>query len=164
MRSDAKLTRRTLLRATAIGGSLLLAGCLGNSGNSTPTESDSENNQSDDVSQESSAFGDWFEDVPNYDSVVDVTDKNTVTVTVGADDGYIFAPPAIRVSPGTTVVWKWSGKGASHNVVESNSTFKSDLSGENGYTFEQMFDEEGTYRYYCEPHRAMGMKGGVLVE
>ncbi len=165
MEPNAKLTRRTVLKTTAVaGGSLLLAGCLGNSGDNNPTEGDPENTETDDVSREPSVFGDWFEDVPNYDSVVDVTDKDTITITVGAESGYTFAPPAIKVSPGTTVVWKWSGKGGSHNVIEANGAFKSDMSVEKGHTFEQPFDEKGAYRYYCEPHKAMGMKGGVLAE
>ncbi|WP_280141188.1 plastocyanin/azurin family copper-binding protein [Halogranum amylolyticum] len=36
--------------------------------------------------------------------------------------------------------------------------------GEKGHTFEQTFDEKGSYRYYCEPHKAIGMEGGAFVE
>lgn len=33
-----------------------------------------------------------------------------------------------------------------------------------GESFEWTFDEPGTYRYYCIPHRADGMEGSVVVE
>ncbi|WP_440008887.1 halocyanin domain-containing protein [Halomicrococcus sp. SG-WS-1] len=167
MQLDAELTRRTVLRTTAIAsGSLLLAGCLGESSESEPAKSDSASSQKDNTSQAASKFGDWFDNVPNYDSIVDETGKSEITVTVGADanNGFTFTPPAIKISTGTTVVWKWSGKGGSHNVVEADGVFESEMSGEKGHTFEHTFDEVGTYRYYCEPHRSTGMKGGILVE
>ncbi|WP_458207796.1 halocyanin domain-containing protein [Haladaptatus sp. NG-SE-30] len=179
MQPKTKLTRRNVLQTTAVaGGSLLLAGCLGSSGANEPTDSESGGDQTDDTTEKSSddssdkssdgssAFGDWFEDVPNYDSVSDETGTDKVTVTVGADanNGFTFAPPAIKVSTGTTVVWEWSGKGGSHNVVDQDGAFESKMVGEKGHTFEHTFSEAGTYKYYCEPHKAMGMKGGILVE
>ena len=33
-----------------------------------------------------------------------------------------------------------------------------------GETFDVRFDAPGRYRYYCEPHRALGMMGEVVVQ
>ena len=73
-----------------------------------------------------------------------------------------FAPAAVRVSPGTTVTWKWVGDGY-HNVVEVDGAFDSGSPGRGG-TFEHTFDGVGVARYYCGPHRSAGMKGAVVVE
>lgn len=32
-----------------------------------------------------------------------------------------------------------------------------------GETFQVRFDAPGTYRYYCAPHRTLGMSGEVVV-
>ena len=114
----------------------------------------------------------WFEDVDNYEGTVDFRGQDEVTVAVGAgDDGVQFDPPAILVDPGTTVVWEWTGAGGTHNVVhepaedEGDPAFESELQEEEGATFEHTFDEveEGILRYYCDPHRSVGMKGAVAV-
>ena len=108
-------------------------------------------------------YGDWFGDVDDYDGFVDRTGTDRTTVKVGADDGLAFAPAAIEVSPGTTVVWTWTGKGGSHNVVERDDAFSSPYHQTEGATFEHTFDEVGAFPYYCQPHRNLGMKGGVTV-
>ncbi|WP_135854194.1 halocyanin domain-containing protein [Halorussus salinus] len=113
-----------------------------------------------------SAFGGWFENVSNYDGVVDKTGNSEVTVEVGAkgnNGNFAFGPAAVRVDPGTTVVWKWTGKGGSHNVVAENGSFESKMTGSSGHTFSQTFEEKGISKYACTPHKAMGMKGAVVV-
>ncbi len=108
----------------------------------------------------------WFEGVSNYDGIVDKTGQSEVTVAVGAagnNGNFAFGPAAVRVDPGTTVIWKWTGKGGSHNVVAEDGSFESKLTGEQGHTFEQTFDEAGITKYACVPHKAMGMKGAVVV-
>ena len=109
----------------------------------------------------------WFKGVSNYEGTRDLRDQSEVTVAVGAQGslGYFkFAPPAIAVSPGTTVRWEWTGKGGPHNVVAQEGTFESgkpvDRKDE---TFEYTFDSPGVFRYYCEPHRGQGMKGAAFV-
>lgn len=119
------------------------------------------------ASSGSGEFGGWFDNVSNFDSVADKTGQGEVTVTVGAEGNngaFAFAPPAIRVSTGTTVVWEWTGKGGQHNVVDQDSAFESKLVTESGHTFSYMFGESGTFRYYCQPHQSLGMKGAVVVE
>jgi len=115
---------------------------------------------------QSGEFDGWFDDVDNYDGVVDRTGQSEVTVEVGVDNGgqpYGFGPPAVRIDPGATVVWEWTGDGGSHNVVAEDGSFESELVGEAGHTFSHTFEEEGVYKYVCIPHEALGMKGAIVV-
>jgi len=115
------------------------------------------------------AYGEWMSDVSNYEATVDYTGQESVTVAVGVgENGVLFDPPAILVDPGTTVTWEWTGEGVPHNVVhepagDGDPAFESELMEETGATFEYTFEEETTFRYYCSPHRALGMKGVVAV-
>jgi halocyanin-like protein len=106
-------------------------------------------------------------DVSNYDGVHDHTGSGEVTVEVGAEanqGAFGFGPAAIQVDPGTTVVWEWNGEGGVHNVAaESGGEFSSELTQEAGFTFEHTFESEGVAQYFCQPHRALGMKGVVVV-
>ena len=113
-------------------------------------------------------YGDWFEDVGNYEGTRDLRGQDEVTVSVGAgENGHLFDPPAILVDPGTTVVWEWTGAGGGHNVVEENGAFDSgEPAAEEGTTFEHTFADAGdgdVFRYVCEPHQSVGMKGAVAV-
>jgi halocyanin-like protein len=99
--------------------------------------------------------------------VADATGQDEVTITVGAQGNggnFGFDPAAVQVDPGTTVVWEWNGEGGQHNVVaEEGGEFESELVAEAGFTFEQTLDSEGVVKYFCQPHRALGMKGVVVV-
>jgi halocyanin-like protein len=120
-------------------------------------------------------YGDWFSDVPYWESseasTVDATGQEEVTVTVGGDvnNGWSFLPAAVYVDPGTTVLWEWTGEGGGHNVVsdsvpEGAEQFSSGSPvGEAGTTYELTFETEGIYTYYCNPHLGNGMKGAVAV-
>ncbi|WP_435069883.1 halocyanin domain-containing protein [Haloplanus sp. C73] len=113
------------------------------------------------------SFGGWMSDVGNYSEVADATGEDEVTITVGAQGNggaFAFDPAAVQVDPGTTVVWEWTGEGGQHNVVaEEGGDFESETSAEAGFTFEQTFDSEGVVKYFCQPHRGLGMKGVVVV-
>ncbi|WP_380674564.1 halocyanin domain-containing protein [Salinigranum sp. GCM10025319] len=108
-------------------------------------------------------LAEWFADVPNYQGVMDWTGVETVRVRVGVGDGFRFGPAAIRVSPGTRVVWEWTGQGGSHNVVDTDATFESPYFAAAGEKFAHTFTEAGTFRYVCAPHLSLGMKGAVVV-
>jgi halocyanin-like protein len=108
----------------------------------------------------------WFENVSNYDGVVDQTGSSEVTIEVGAqgnDGAFAFGPAAVRVDPGTTVVWEWTGDGGTHNVAAEEGSFESELVGEAGHSFEHAFEEAGVYKYACSPHQTIGMKGAIVV-
>jgi len=176
--SDA-VTRRSVVLSTSTLALTALAGCSGGGGGSeggsdgggTATETESEarteNGSDGGGSGEAASFDGWMENVGNYDGVADETGSGAVTVAVGAEGNggaFAFAPPAVRVSTGTTVVWEWTGKGAQHNVAAEGGGFESDMSSEEGFTFEQTFSEAGTFEYVCTPHQTLGMKGVVVVE
>jgi halocyanin-like protein len=146
-RTRSETTRRDLLKGAAAA----TAAVAGPSGTATASEA---------------GLDSWFEGVSNYDGVVDATGTSEVTIEVGAegnDGAFAFGPAAVRVDPGTTVVWEWTGDGGSHNVAAESGDFESKMASEAGHTFEQTFDEEGIHKYACTPHKPMGMKGAVVV-
>lgn len=116
-----------------------------------------------------SAVDEYLTDTSNYDgTIADRTGRDRVRVEVGAQGnggGFAYGPPAIRVDTGTTVVWEWTGSGGLHNVVAEDGTFNSgDPVSGSGETFRYTVEEAGTYLYFCDPHKALGMKGAVVVE
>ncbi len=145
-RGGQNLRRRAVLSIGA-GTLAALAGCSGGGSTPTPTAS----------------YDDWFEGVDNFETEVDRTGRDETEVSVGADDGLAYAPAAVRVDPGTTVRWVWTGNGGGHNVVAEDGSFQSELFDEEEATFEHEFTAAGITRYYCAPHRTLGMKGGVRV-
>lgn len=150
--------RRTILRLMAgvtIGG---LAGCVGSGGGT------------DRFVEDEPDYGDWFDDANGYEGTVDGRGKDRITVMVGAGEDHIaFEPAAVMVDRGTTVVWEWTGEGGTHNVAHEPQTrnedpiFLSDPAREAGTTFEWTLDDSGIYRYVCQPHRLVGMKGAITV-
>ena len=67
-----------------------------------------------------------------------------------------FDPEAIQVTAGDTVTWQWQGQN-DHNVVADG--FESPV--QNSGSFEQRFENPGTYQYRCTLHG--GMQGTVVV-
>jgi halocyanin-like protein len=107
----------------------------------------------------------WFEKTDGADEVVDATGRSKVTVEVGASGNggaFAFAPAAVRVDPGTTVIWTWTGKGGGHNVVSEDGAFESETRSSADATFEWTPESTGVIRYACTPHRALGMRGAVV--
>jgi halocyanin-like protein len=145
----------------------------------TPTESDDETTTAEPTptTAESTAtdtptatpgpYDGYLDDVANFDgSPADRTGQDTVTVRVGAQGNggtFAFSPPAVRVDPGTTVRWEWTGQGGSHSVTAEDGSFDSGLASSAGVNFERTFDSAGAAKYFCQPHRSIGMKGVVEV-
>ena len=116
------------------------------------------------------AYDGWMDGVSNYEETLDYTGREAVTVAVGAgENNRRFDPPAVLVDPGTTVTWEWTGEGGQHSVVhqpegeDGDPAFESELTEEEGATFERTLEEETAFRYYCDSHRAAGMKAVVAV-
>ena len=90
-------------------------------GTATGTEAETTGTGTTTGSGSSQAVGDWLAETDNYGrSVTDMTGSGSVEVAVGAEGNggnFAFEPAAIRVSPGTTVNWTWTGNGGAHNVV-----------------------------------------------
>ena len=99
----------------------------------------------------------------NAPETVDATGEERVAVAVGAAGGFSFAPAALRIDVGTTVVWEWTGVGGSHNVIDRGGAFESGLAAAEGHTFEHEFSTPGTYEYVCTPHQTRDMEGTVEV-
>lgn len=159
------LRRRSLLKGVGTAAiTTTLAGCGGSSDSGGGDDTSSDDSGSQFLASEPNYDG-WFEDVDNYDRTRDLTGQNSVTISVGAgENGLLFNPPAVAVSPNTTVVWEWTGKGSTHNVAGENREFESETVVEEGHTYEQTFSETGVIKYYCTPHRSLGMKGAIVVQ
>jgi len=151
--SEPTVTRRSLLRASAGAGAAAAgASALGGT-----------------AAAQDAGVDEWLSAVSNYDGVADETGSDEVTVEVGvqANDGpYGFGPAAVRVDPGTTVNFEWVSD--THNVVVESQPEDADWSGDEeinneGYSYSHTFETEGVYLYFCQPHRAMEMKGAVVV-
>ncbi|MFB6164976.1 MAG: plastocyanin/azurin family copper-binding protein [Haloarculaceae archaeon] len=89
---------------------------------------------------------------------------------------YYFDPIGLHVQPGETVTWKIaSGSHSTTAYAESNpqasvrripqdaEAWDSGILTDPGATFEQKFTVEGTYDYYCIPHKTLGMVGRLVV-
>jgi halocyanin-like protein len=148
-------TRRDVLRGGATAGATVLGAGVG----------------SGTVAAQTDDYGGWLSDVDNYDgTTVDATGQDAVEIEVGAQGNggpFAFAPPAVRVSPGTTVTFNWTSN--THNVLIEEQPGDASWEGHSpientGFTLEHTFEVEGVYKYYCEPHLSLGMKGVVVVE
>ncbi|ELZ39573.1 halocyanin domain-containing protein [Halorubrum tebenquichense] len=170
-----KLSRRRYLAGTGAALTIgTLAGCSGGGDGgdgSDGSDGDDGMDGSDggDGGDVPSEIDDYLADANQYDgSIEDLTGQDEVTIEVGTGDvGYGFSPAAIRIDSGTTVVWEWTGNGGGHNVAsveDSESDFDNgEIIGEEGYTFEQSFDNTGIQLYECTPHSANGMLGAIEV-
>jgi plastocyanin len=134
------MRRRTVLRAAgglATAGVATIAGCGGGDGEPTATP----------------------------DNPVDMVTKGGT---------YYFDPVGLYVEPGDTVTFRIdSGDHSATAYVESNpaSDVRRIPEGADGWNsdtlrrgrFEHTFETEGTYDYYCIPHKAAGMVGRIVV-
>ncbi|MFB6281886.1 MAG: halocyanin domain-containing protein [Haloferacaceae archaeon] len=167
------IDRRTLLRTGAIAAAGLFAGCSGGGGGEGTTAAETESGGGGDGDgggggDVPAAVSDFLADAGNFDgSVADRTGQSEVTVEVGAQGNggnFAFAPPAVRVDAGTTVVWEWTGQGGQHNVVaREGAGFESELVSEAGHTFSWTAEGDGPVTYVCVPHESLGMKGAVVI-
>ena len=75
-----------------------------------------------------------------------------------------FSPVDLTIPVGSKVVWTNKGQ-RSHTVTADDGSFKSDTL-KNGDVFEHVFDQAGTFLYYCEFHggpNGQGMAAAVSV-
>lgn len=89
----------------------------------------------------------------------------------GDDDGiteititnFAFSAPTVTIARGQTVRWR-NTTGSFHTVTpDGHQVFVERQTNAQGQTFETRFDAPGRYRYYCVPHRALGMTGEIVV-
>lgn len=92
------------------------------------------------------------EPIDNGDGVTEVTISN-----------FAFAAPTVTIARGTTVRWR-NTTGSFHTVTpDGHLAFVERQTNAAGQAFETRFDTPGRYRYYCVPHRALGMTGEIVV-
>jgi len=163
--------RRRVLRGTAVGVAVALAGCA-SGGDGGPTLPGSDYPAVDEWLTETTVGG----SDDTYDGrIADQRGQDGIDVAVGSEGNgafFAFDPSAVAVSPGTTMTWRWTGDGGAHNVEaepdeqigESDYEFSSgEAVDSDEATFEQTLDTEGVALYHCEPHLSSGMKGAVVV-
>jgi plastocyanin len=80
---------------------------------------------------------------------------NAVTIS-----NFSFAPPSITIGPGQTVTWT-NKDSTTHTVTEDKGAWDSKNLAV-GATFQQKFDQAGTFTYHCNIHSSM--KGTVVVK
>lgn len=101
--------------------------------------------------------------------------SNTVAMVTDGDQ-YYFDPIGLYVDPGGSVTWEnQAGSHSSTAYVEGNPQaevrrvpedaegWNSETLSEEGATFSHTFEVEGTYDYYCVPHKSLGMVGRIVV-
>ncbi len=75
-----------------------------------------------------------------------------------------FSPNILQIEPGDTVSFTPADKG--HNSVSDKNMLPEGAEGWKGKVSDPIdvtFDMEGTYGYFCLPHRSLGMVGLILV-
>lgn len=83
-------------------------------------------------------------------------------VTDGSD--YFFDPVGLHVEPGSSVTFQ--NVSGTHNSVSYPDRIPSDAAEWNtpiGETADHTFEVPGTYDYYCQPHKSLGMVGRIVV-
>ena len=88
---------------------------------------------------------------------------------------YIFDPIGLHVKPGDTVRWvnvsgthsatayaEGNGGASERRIPEGAELWNSEIFTQAGATFEYTFEEEGTYDYFCIPHKTLGMVGRIV--
>lgn len=91
----------------------------------------------------------------------EVVDNGDVTEVVIRN--FSFSAPTITIDRGTAVRWR-NTTGTFHTVTpDGHQAFSKRQTSSAGETFETRFDAPGTYRYFCEPHRSLGMTGEIIV-
>lgn len=174
-RPPAVSRRRVIGAIAGTGIGVALAGCGGNGGDGNGDGATLAGDDYPDLDR-------WLTETDvgaaddTYDGTIqDARERSSITVDVGSEGNggfYAFGPSAVAIAPGTTVTWEWTGEGELHNVEAepddqigaSDYEFSSgDPVAEAGTTFEQSFPDTGLALYHCEPHLALGMKGGIVV-
>ena len=102
------------------------------------------------------------------------TTTRIAMLTDGSD--YLFDPIGLFVEPGTTVTWVIESDVHSttaytaenpgsevRRIPDDADGWNSGTLSEEGAEFSHTFEVEGTYDYYCIPHKSLGMVGRLVV-
>ena len=89
------------------------------------------------------------------------TGDGDVTEVVISD--FAFSAASITIDRGQTVRWRNATRNFHTVTPDGHEVFAQRETITEGQTFESRFDTPGRYRYYCEPHRGLGMTGEIIV-
>ena len=170
-------SRRRFIRLLTAAGLGSLAGCGDTATSGTSERPTTDTVTTTDKKVPKSIYEFLVEDYrgpDNYDGLEDYTGEKEVEILVGAEGNgghYAFDPPAIHIDDGTTVTWRWTGKGGGHQVQGTHdSFFESSLTAEKGHTFTREFkleppnDHTGLYSYRCSEHdTSKGERAAIVV-
>jgi plastocyanin len=175
------MKRRTFVTAA---GSLTTGGLVALSGCNAPTDGGGNG----DENGEEQADGDETETTTTTEDEGTTTEEtgseetttegggDTVQVRMVTEDGeYYFDPIGLSVEPGTTVEWvneagahsatayaEGNGGAEVDRIPEAAEPWNSETLTDEGATFTHTFEVEGTYDYFCIPHKSLGMVGRVV--
>lgn len=172
---------------------LLLSGCGSSSQAESPTTQTTPTEQPSEPSEEMTSEPEETTE-PSEEAATPKTEETEVatkgeqetsvegelhTVKMGSDSGQlIFVPEKLEIEPGDTVKWVMN-KVPPHNVIfEGDHIPKADkalakeishqkLLSTPGASYKTTFSEDmpsGVYPYYCQPHRAAGMAGEIIIK
>ncbi|WP_276300786.1 plastocyanin/azurin family copper-binding protein [Halorussus lipolyticus] len=91
-------------------------------------------------------------------------------VIVGPGGSLVFEPADLEITPGTTVNFVWESD--NHNIVPDGQPDGADWQGteggasktyDTGHEYSYTFETEGTFEYFCQPHKTAGMVGSITV-
>lgn len=77
---------------------------------------------------------------------------------------FAFSPAEVRVDAGTTVRWRNTTSTFHTATPDGHGAWSEWQTSGTGETFQVRFDQPGVFDYYCLPHRALGMRGSVIVQ
>ena len=101
---------------------------------------------------------------PTLTPIVSPTSAPTTTPTTAHANvdisGFAFVPQTLTVSVGTTVTWT-NNDSSSHTITSNDNLFESGTMSK-GASFNQTFNQKGTFNYRCSIHPSM--TGKIIVE
>jgi plastocyanin len=175
------MERRTFIRAVSVGatgGLAGLSGCSAPGGNGEETTEPEDEAGEDGTTTETTT-----EDRTTTEG--DETEAGETTTGEGGgteqiqmiteDSEYYYDPIGLFVEPGTTV--EWVNEAGSHSstaysegnggaevtrIPDDAEPWNSEILSEEGGTFSYTFEVEGTYDYFCIPHKTLAMVGRVV--
>ena len=181
------MKRRTFVTAAGsltTGGLVALSGCNAPSdGEGNGEEEGGDENGGDTTTETTEEAGTGEDTTPEETTPEETTAEGTATedgeaqqvrmVTDG--DQYYFDPIGLAVEPGTTVEWvnesgahsstayaEGNGGAEVRRIPEDAEAWNSETLTDEGATFTYTFEEEGTYDYFCIPHKTLEMVGRVV--
>ena len=96
--------------------------------------------------------------------VVSADNATNATIVTVDSTNLRFSPSTVTITEGDTIRFFWDGQLLPHNAVEENGTFDSgDTQRDQDYSFLFTAGLNGTFDYFCEPHRSVGMVGQIIV-